>query len=332
MQDVTHHAFLRVLHRRGDPDACVTEYFRVHPGSRLAPEILRCIEDPPVACPVVGQLIGKDREALVQAAVELERRGAAGVDINLGCPAPVVYRKCAGGGLLRHPDRIDDLLGALRAALSCPLTVKTRIGFDSAAEFPRLIEIFARHRLDGLAVHGRTVRDGYRTPVDIAAIRLAVEVMDCPVIANGSAVSPATARALRTTTGAAGVMIGRGAIRNPWIFRQLRGDDACEPTWDDILHYIEELWEATRIPGTPEKLQVQAMKRYMNFIGEGVDADGGFLHAIRRAETASAFFDLCHRAFDRPGGPAAEPPGGSSRFAGFEQLLEEPVRKPIPRA
>ena len=120
----------------------------------------------------------------------------AAIDLNLGCPAPIVYRKCAGGGLLREPERIDAILGALRDAVQIKFTVKTRLGFASADEFDRLLSIFAKHSLDALTVHARTVAQMYRLPVHYDRIRQAVETMPCPVIANGHVYSAAQAQDL----------------------------------------------------------------------------------------------------------------------------------------
>ncbi len=327
MQDVTHHAFLALMARYGGPDWYVTEYFRVYPGSRPDRHILRCLEENPTGRPVVAQMVGRDAADLVRTARQLEARGAAGIDLNLGCPAAVVCRKHAGGALLRDPARIDHLLAALREAVQGPLTVKTRIGFASADEFPRLLGVFARHSLDGVVVHGRTVRDGYRTPVDSAAIRRAVECLDCPVVANGNVVSARTALALQRRTGAAGVMVGRGAIRNPWIFRQIAalaaGREPVRPTFRDLLEYVLLLWGAVTLPGTREAGMVAAMKKYMNFVADGIDEEGAFLHGVRRAATAGEFHDLCARFLDRDGFPPDEPPVSSSSFRGFDALREE---------
>src|SRR5438046_6252461 len=110
-------------------------------------------------------MIGNDIPSLVRAAQELQQYPIVAVDLNLGCPAPVVYRKCAGGGLLREPQRIDAILGAMREAVTVPFTVKTRLGFDSPAPFDELLAIFAKHSIDLLTVHGRTVLQMYKPGV-----------------------------------------------------------------------------------------------------------------------------------------------------------------------
>src|SRR6185503_924769 len=177
MQDVTDLPFWKLMTAYGGVNVYFTEYFRVHPTSNLEPWILRSITDNPTGRPVIAQMIGNDIPALVRTAQELQQYPIAAVDLNLGCPAPVVYRKCAGGGLLREPRRVDAILGALRQAITLPFTVKTRVGFDSPQVFAELLTIFARHHLDLLTVHGRTVAQMYRPGVCYDLIALAVEQM-----------------------------------------------------------------------------------------------------------------------------------------------------------
>jgi nifR3 family TIM-barrel protein len=306
MQDVTDLPFWQLMTRYGGADLYFTEYFRVHATSNLERHILRSITENPTHRPVIAQMIGNDIPSLVRTAHELQEYPIAAVDLNLGCPAPVVYRKCAGGGLLREPQRVDSILGALRDAVKIKFTVKTRIGFENSDVFSELLPIFARHSLDLLTVHGRTVKEMYRTEVHYDFIRLAVSAMKCPVLANGNVYSAAKAHDVLELTGARGLMIGRGAIRNPWLFHQirqhLRGETLFVPRGHDVLAYIEALYEAVCSPEIPEGAQVQKMKKYMNYVGVGVEPTGQFLHDIRRVSTRGDFFNIC-RTFlnhDRP--------------------------------
>lgn len=335
MQDVTHHAFLSVLTARSDPDYYVTEYFRVYPTSRPAPEIARCFRENPTPRPVAAQMIGRDPESLAETARILQDWGAAAIDLNLGCPAPIVCRKDAGGGLLRDPEHIHTLLATLRRVVSIPFTVKTRVGYESPAEFPHLLEVFRRHEIDTLVVHGRTVRDGYATPVHEECIAMAAAMLPCPVIANGNAVSAGTALELCRRTGARGVMIGRGAIRNPWIFRQIgesaAGKPVFQPTMRDLLAYIQDLWEATTRAASPPLKQANAIKRYAKYIASGVDPEGTFLDQVRRARSPEEFFRCCETWLDRPGPAPDLPTVGSPHFRGFETLLT-PAPQPTHRS
>lgn len=303
MQDVTDLAFMRLMARYGGPDVFYTEYFRVHATSNLERPILKSITENDTGRPVIAQMIGNDIPALVRTAKELQEHPVAAIDLNLGCPAPVVYRKCAGGGLLREPKRVDAILGALRDAIKIPFTVKTRIGFDDPAVFEEFLPIFARHNIDLLTVHARTVAEMYRSEVHYEYIARAVGAVPCPVIANGNVYSAAKAEDVLRATNSRGLMIGRGAIRNPWMFGQirqhLRGESIFIPHGCDVLNYLRELFEATK-PAADfrEAAQVQKMKKYTNFIGVGVDPEGRFLHEIRRVTTEREFFIVCEKFMD----------------------------------
>ncbi len=304
MQDVTTLEFMRVIDRYGGPEVYWTEYFRVHGDSRPEKWILQSITENPTGKPVVAQIIGNDIPALVRTAKLLQKFPVAAIDLNLGCPAPIVYRKCAGGGLLREPKKIDAILGALRDAVTIPFTVKTRIGFESAAEFDALLPLFAKHPIDLLTVHARTVTQMYRPGVRYDLIAHAAKEMRCPVLLNGNVFSATQAKQLLTETKVRGLMIGRGAIRNPWLFEQiraeLRGEPVKSPTGREVLAYLRELWDNEITPGVKESAQVQRMKKFTNFIGEGIGAE--FLHDIRRVPATADFWRVCGHFLnhDRP--------------------------------
>lgn len=326
MQAVTDLPFMRVMQRYGGPDLYVTEYFRVYENAILKKEILRSIDENPTGRPVFAQMIGQHVPSLVRLAKELEQHAVAGVDLNLGCPAPVVCRKAAGGALLRDPQKLDRILGALREAVEGRFTVKTRVGYESPEEFDALLEIFGKHEIDALAIHGRTVVERYQTPVHPDCVRQAVEAMACPVIANGNVVTVATGQAYLARTGAAGLMVGRGAIRNPWLFDQLRAGfgalaEAPRPTGRDLLGYIRALWEETRRERqvSEEARQVHMMKRYLCYITQGLDP--AFDHKIRRVSEEVEFFGVCGEYLEHDEELPDEPPETSKRFCGFGKLL-----------
>lgn len=306
MQDVTTLPFWKLMAAYGGPDVYFTEYFRVHRDSRPEKWILDAINHNPTGRPVVAQLVGNHIPALVRTARELQWHPIAAVDLNLGCPMPVVYRKSAGGGLLREPARVDAILGALRDAVQTKLTVKTRIGFDDPAVFDELLPIFAKHSLDLLVVHGRTVAERYGGEVHYDFIARAVAAMPCPVLANGDINSARKAGEVLKFTGARGLMLGRGAVRNPWLFQQIRqrrrGETVFQPCGRDVLAYVRALYEAIVMPGVREVTQVHAMKKYLGFLGIGVEPSGKFLHDICRVTTKADFFRVCETflAHDEP--------------------------------
>src|SRR5581483_4296430 len=196
-------------------------------------------------------------------------------------------------------------------AVKIKFTVKTRIGFDSPRVFDELLPIFAKHSLGLLTVHGRTVHEMYRTEVHYDFIARAVAAMPCPVLANGNVHSAAKAAEVLKLTGARGLMIGRGAIRNPWLFHQIRQHQRGEPVFIprglDVLAYVRALYDAVCSPDVRESAQVQKMKKYMNYLGVGVDPAGGFLHQIRRVTTRAEFFRVCEGFLDHDRPMALEP-------------------------
>ncbi|RRK02050.1 tRNA-dihydrouridine synthase family protein [Opitutaceae bacterium TAV3] len=316
MQDVTDHAFMHVIARTGAPDYFYTEFFRVHSQSRPEKHILHAIDHNATGRPIFAQLIGEDLQHLARTATEiLKNHPAAALDLNLGCPAPKVYKKNVGGGLLRDPARIDEILATLRAALPPPrlLTVKMRIGFEDTSNYDAILDLINAHRVDLLTVHGRTVRELYRSEVHYDAIAHAVRRVRCPVLANGNITSAATAARVLAETGAAGVMIGRHAIRNPWIFAQCRQAFAGQPvtpvTLGEVRRYITDLHAATRTPGIPELAHISKMKKYLNFVGQSVDPAGDFLRDMRRARTEAELFAICdHHLLADPARPFSDEP------------------------
>lgn len=314
MQDITDLPFWRLLHRYGPPDFYVTEYFRVYPGSRPDKRILRCLDQNPTGRPAVAQLIGNDPAELARTARELLRHPVAAIDLNLGCPAPVVYRKCAGGGLLRDLPRVRLILRALREAVPIPFTVKTRTGFETTDTFDELLGILAETGPDLVTIHGRTVREMYRAPVRYDLIARAVRLLPCPVLANGNIFSARRAREVLAYTGAKGVMIGRAAIRNPWIFAQCRAElheapglHPPLPTGRDLLAYLQALYEATDAPGLTPRSHIQRIKKHMNYLALGVEPTGEFLHRVRRVTTPEEFFALAAEFLDHDRPMALEP-------------------------
>jgi tRNA-dihydrouridine synthase len=311
MQDVTDLPFMRVAAHYGAPDYFFTEFFRVHSQSRPEKHILRSITENKTGRPVFAQLIGEHVPDMIRTVKELLNYPIAGIDLNMGCPAPKIYKKNVGGGLLRDPAKVDELIGAMRDATPGLFTVKMRIGFETTENYDPILALINKHSVDLLSVHGRTVKEGYRSEVHYDFIGHAARAVRCPVLANGNIASAEKAVTVLAETGAAGVMIGRHAIRNPWIFRQCRERleigriipnpssptprAIFQPTLADVREYVERLYRETQQPGVPEAAHVAKMKKYLNFVGQSVDPASAFLHDMRRAMTGAELFAVCDR-------------------------------------
>jgi tRNA-dihydrouridine synthase len=156
-------------------------------------------------------------------------------------------------------------------------------------------------------------------------VRQAVDAMPCPVIANGNVVDVQTGLTYLKMTGAAGLMVGRGAIRNPWIFAQLAAASGTgtppTPTHRDLWHYILELNDeiARETPKFVPLAHVQRMKKTLSYISHGLEGD--FEHDMRRMKTPEDFQEVCRRHLDHDTPLPAKPPVGSKLFCGFEELV-----------
>ena len=271
MQDVTDLAFMRTLQRIGSlPDTFITAYFRsTSTTCALAEANLRCIDENETGIPILAQLAGSEAEPLLRDAhMLLERPGVAGINLNAGCPSPLVNRHGAGAGLLRDLPRFNDILQQLRAGLPAgKFSVKCRLGWDDAAtEFPRILELLAAATPDEVGIHARTRRQLYGGTPDFSYIQQAVSTLPCPVLANGDINSAEQASSCLHETSAAGLMLGRGAVRNPYLFRQLRG--GLPPTAAEMKEYysilIEETGKVFLLKRT-EKGHCNRMKKYLAF-------------------------------------------------------------------
>ncbi len=222
MEGVTDRSFRRLTleSNPGAVGATCTEFIRVTappiPARRLAPEL-----DPrPRPAPLGLQLMGNRPDMVAATAVHAAEAGADWVDLNFGCPAPRVYQHCAGSALLDDPAALETLLRAVVEACPLPVTAKIRAGGDDDA---RLEEIAQRIEQAGarlLTVHARLRVERYQDPADWRRIERAVAAVGIPVVGNGSADSAAAIEAMFEQTGCAGVMVGRGAMANPWVFQE----------------------------------------------------------------------------------------------------------------
>ena len=172
--------------------------------------------------PLSVQIFGSKPEVMARAAGIVVKAGANIVDINMGCPVKKITKTGAGGALLRSPQRVKEIVTAVRRSCQVPLTVKIRAGWSTdksvAVETARLIEDCGA---DAVTIHPRFVKQGFSGKADWTIIADVKEQLKIPVIGNGDVLDPSLALQMKGQTGCDGVMIGRGAIGNPWIFKQI---------------------------------------------------------------------------------------------------------------
>ena len=189
--------------------------------------------------PVVVQLSGSHPATLAEAAEKVEAMGADGIDINLGCPARLVVRTGAGVHLMRSPEALERILIEVRKKLKIPLTIKIRSGWDNdhinAVEISRIAEDCG---VDGISIHPRTKVQGFSGRADWGLIEKVKGAVRIPVIGNGDVTTSLLAKRMMDETGCDGVMIGRGVLGNPWVFRS-KDSDPFIPSLEERLRMIE---------------------------------------------------------------------------------------------
>lgn len=202
------------------------------------------MEIDPCEHPVSMQLFGSEPDLMAEVAKSIEDRDFDILDINMGCPVPKVVNNGEGSALLKNPNLIEEIVRKVSSAISKPLTVKVRIGFEN--EPVDIVEIAKRIEDAGaaaLAVHGRTRQQYYSGTADWDTIRRVKEAITIPVIGNGDVDSPLKAEALVKQTGCDAVMVGRAVRGNPWLFRELNhyfrtGELLERPSVEEIREMI----------------------------------------------------------------------------------------------
>ena len=213
-----------------------------------------CQQEPPVQVPLSVQLFGRDATVMAEAARKVEARGVRLVDINAGCPVRKVVKQGAGASLLREPDQLAFVVEAVKKAVSIPVTVKVRLGWDEGSRnVVHVARRLAAAGADAIAVHGRTAVQFYGGEADWSWIKNVKAAVDIPVIGNGDITTPSLADEMFRQTGCDGVMIGRATQGNPWLLSVIasrwghRTEVTDTPEWSDFLQTVCSHLEAFRV-------------------------------------------------------------------------------------
>jgi tRNA-dihydrouridine synthase B len=307
MAGVTDTVFRRLIRNQGGCGLIMTEFTSSHGVVNLRKatrptRAFRYLYFEPEEHPISAQLFGSDPDVMADAARVCEDHGFDIVDINFGCPVNKVVKCNGGSGLLRDLPLVEQILRKVRAAISIPLTMKFRAGWnDRELVFVKMAQLAEDCGVKAVALHPRTREQGYSGVSDwtrIAEVKAAVKI---PVIGNGDVITPEDAVRMVRETGCDAVMIGRTASSNPWIFRQIAeyvatGTYVIPPErarYDMMRTYYSMLTDHA----APDA--VGKMKQFATYFTHGVRNGSNLRAGIYRASEAPAILDLVDSFFER---------------------------------
>ena len=263
---------------------------------------LLMLRSEPAERPLAMQIFAKSAAMAAEAAAYIEELGTADIlDFNMGCPAPKVVKNGEGSALMREPKKAEEILTAIRRAVKLPFTVKMRLGWDddsrNAVEIARIAEAAG---VDAVAVHGRTRAQFYSGNADYEAIAEVKRAVGIPVIVSGDIRRPTDLKRALAITGADGVMIGRGAQGNPWVFPQLihwlrTGEELPPPTPAEraavVLRHLDLL-----ISYKGDYIGIREMRKHAAWYTRGLPGSAQLREQFNRADTRDAFVEILHEA------------------------------------
>ncbi len=247
MAGFTDSAFRQIVKSITPEVICFSELTSINAIQHNSEKTIKMLEFSEKEQPLIMQFFGNDIEAFIKAAQKLESLGSsAGIDINMGCPAPKITKNCYGSALLEHPETAAKIVENLSKATSLPISVKMRIGYKSYDEekFKKTVKLLEKAGAKAITIHGRTTKQGYSGKANFEPIYLAKEIVKIPVIGNGDittveeAINKLTSPDGKTTLD--GLMIGRATIGNPWILKDIY----------NALHKIKQTTSKSNSVGT----------------------------------------------------------------------------------
>ncbi|MBE5871274.1 MAG: tRNA dihydrouridine synthase DusB [Lachnospiraceae bacterium] len=258
---------------------------------------MELMEIHPQEVPVSLQLFGSDPDIISQMAAQIEERPFSILDINMGCPVPKVVNNGEGSALMKQPKLVEQIVKKTVRAIQKPVTIKIRKGFDddhvNAVEIARIAEAAGAA---AVAVHGRTREQYYSGEADWDIIRQVKEAVKIPVIGNGDVTDIDSALRMKEQTGCDGIMIGRGARGNPWIFKQLihydlTGEKPARPDTEEIKRTILRHMEL-QLKYKGEYTAVREMRKHIAWYTAGLPRSAALRRRVNEIETMEALESL----------------------------------------
>ena len=304
MEGVTDRAFRALIRGVGGCGLTVTEFVSSEGLKRQDRKAWRHAELDPNEHPVSIQIYGRDPEAMALAAKECQDLGADIIDLNLGCPSKQVTGGCSGSALMREPERAYSIFRAVRAAITVPLTVKMRLGWDhESLNAPEIAYVAQEEGAEMVAVHGRTRMQMYRGSADWSAIHAVSERVDIPVFVNGDILNAEGALKALAESGADGLMIGRGAVRDPWIFKRINaallGQPFREPPLSDRAESLKTYIDYLSRGAQSERHACGRIKKVIGLFTRGLPHGEELRQTIFRLHELTPIYEATSAYFER---------------------------------
>lgn len=295
MAGVTDYTFRRLIKRRGGVGLVVSEFISVEGLTRHNPKSKRQMRFDEEERPFAVQIFGGQPERMRLGAEMAEEVGADILDVNCGCPAPKVVKHGGGSGLLRDLPRLETILKEIKRTITIPLTLKMRVGYsDSTINAVEVAKMAVDCGVEHIQVHGRTKEQGYKGLANWELIRAVKEAVAVPVSGNGDITSIEYGMKKWDESGVDGILIGRGAMQNPWIFRQfadaLDGREPYQPDLEEKKAVLLEFFEMLR-EEMPEIVALGKMKQLAGQFTKGLVGGAQFRQTLYHSHSAAEILD-----------------------------------------
>ena len=295
MAGVTDYTFRRLIKRRGGVGLVVSEFISVEGLTRHNPKSKRQMRFDEEERPYAVQIFGGQAPRMAMGAEMAQEIGADILDVNCGCPAPKVVKNGGGSGLLRDLSRLEEILKEIKKAITIPLTLKLRTGYsDASINVVDAAKLAEQCGVEHIQVHGRTREQGYKGLANWDLIKQVKEAVKIPVSGNGDITTIEYGLQRWRESGTDGILIGRGAMQNPWIFRQMHdameGREPYQPDLTEKKAVLIEFFEMLRAE-MPEIVALGKMKQLAGQFTKGLVGGAQFRQTLYHSHSAVEILD-----------------------------------------
>lgn len=273
MEGVGDRCFRKAIASIGGFDEAVAEFLRVPANAHIKSLAKQYDAQETTPFPLAAQIMGSNPELMGLMAQELEANGAPRIDLNCGCPSNTVTGRGAGSSLLKTPDLLNEIAKEIVRSVSIPVTIKMRSGYEDLSLFRENLLAAEESGVQFITLHPRTKVDGYGPPAKWDLIAEAKSILKIPVVGNGDILNAEDAVRMMKQTGCDALMVGRGAVINPFIFHEIKCHFSGMPfnrEWHKLVNFFT-IFQKELSPESPDRAKINKLKQLMGFLFKGND-------------------------------------------------------------